>query len=62
MIEPLKRPEQYRQRAAECRSLAGRASDPSIREEYENLAAHYEAIADAAEKLEEIERRMKKGN
>lgn len=38
--------ERYRHRAAELRGLAMKATDPVSKQEFENMARQYEALAD----------------
>jgi hypothetical protein len=45
--DPLTRSLRYRERAAECRRLAGLAISEETRGQYETLAQHYDELADA---------------
>jgi len=51
MPDPRIRAERYRRNAAECRQLAGIASDQAIIIEYRRIADHYLQLAEAEDKL-----------
>jgi hypothetical protein len=51
MSDPRIRAERYRRNAAECRELAGIASDQAIIVEYQRIAEHYIHLAEAEDKL-----------
>ena len=51
MPDPLTRAKRYRNRAAECRQLAGISADQHLIMEYERIAENYIKLAEAEEML-----------
>ena len=54
-------PDQYRKRATEFEHLARRSRDFGLRRAYRDLAAQYKELAEQAELLRDLARRMASG-
>jgi hypothetical protein len=54
MQREARRSKKYRDRAEECRRLAGIANDQELRASYEALAQSYDSLANQADALNEI--------
>jgi hypothetical protein len=59
MPDPITRSKRYRERAVECRRLASLADNDHLRAEYEQLAGHYDEIAEAELKIAEEQKKTR---